>query len=77
LYDNAGLYHALKGDLPVLPIFLFDRHILDQLENKKDARVEFIHRALGVLTKELARHKSSLETYYGKPPDVFSSLIEN
>ena len=51
LYDNAGLYHALKADLPVLPIFIFDRNILDQLENKKDARVEFIHRALGVLNK--------------------------
>ena len=76
LYDNAGLYHALKSDLPVLPIFIFDRNILDLLENKKDARVEFIHRALNVLTKELARHNSSLETYYGKPLDVFSSLTE-
>ena len=76
LYDNAGLYHALKGDLPVLPIFIFDRNILDQLENKKDARVEFIYRALGVLNKELARHNSSLETYYGKPLDILSSLTE-
>jgi len=76
LYDNAGLYHALKADLPVLPIFIFDRNILDQLENKKDARVEFIHRALGVLTKELARHNSTLEIYYGKPLDVFASLTE-
>jgi deoxyribodipyrimidine photo-lyase len=76
LYDNAGLYHALKADLPVLPVFIFDRNILDQLENKKDARVEFIHRALGVLTKELARHNSTLETYYGKPMDVLSTLTE-
>jgi len=77
LYDNAGLYHALKANLPVLPIFIFDRNILDQLENKKDARVEFIYRALGVLTKELARHNSTLEIYFGKPLEVLSSLVEN
>jgi deoxyribodipyrimidine photo-lyase len=76
LYDNDGLYHALKSDWPVLPVFIFDRNILDLLENKKDARVEFIYRALGVLAKELARHNSSLETYYGKPLDVLSSLTE-
>jgi deoxyribodipyrimidine photo-lyase len=76
LYDNAGMYHALKSDLPVLPIFIFDRNILDLLENKKDARVEFIYRMLGVLVKELARHNSSLETFHGKPIEVFSMLIE-
>src|SRR5579864_9075783 len=76
LYDNAGLYHALKSDLPVLPIFIFDRNILDLLENKKDARVEFIYRTLGVLAKEIVRHNSSLEIYYGKPLEVLSSLIE-
>ncbi|MEJ0080403.1 MAG: deoxyribodipyrimidine photo-lyase [Puia sp.] len=76
LHDNAGLYRALKSDLPVLPVFIFDRNILDLLDNKKDARFEFIHRALNVLTKELARHGSSLEAYDGKPPDVFASLTE-
>ena len=76
LYDNAGLYRALKAELPVLPIFIFDRNILDQLENKKDARVEFIHRALNVLIKELARHNSSIEIYYGQPLDILSSLTE-
>src|SRR3954471_8617206 len=77
LHDNAGLYHALKAGLPVLPVFIFDRNILDHLENKKDARVEFIYRTLGVLSKELARHNSSAELYYGIPPEVFSSLIES
>jgi len=27
LQDNAGLYYALKDNLPVLPIFIFDRNI--------------------------------------------------
>jgi deoxyribodipyrimidine photo-lyase len=42
LYDNAGLYHALKGEYPVVPVFIFDKIILDQLEQKQDKRVEFI-----------------------------------
>jgi hypothetical protein len=33
LHDNAGLYHALKSNNPVLPIFIFDRNILDELED--------------------------------------------
>jgi len=35
LEDNAGLYHALKSGYKVLPIFIFDRNILDKLEIKK------------------------------------------
>ncbi|MBP9187833.1 MAG: deoxyribodipyrimidine photo-lyase, partial [Bacteroidia bacterium] len=31
LEDNAGLYHALKSGLPVLPIFIFDSEILNKL----------------------------------------------
>jgi len=44
--DNHGLYHALQGPWPVLPIFIFDPHILDKLSNKSDARVEFILNSL-------------------------------
>ena len=42
LNDNAGLYQALKTGVPVLPIFIFDKSILDKLEDKKDRRVSFI-----------------------------------
>ena len=53
LTDNAGLYHALRGGLPVLPVFLFDTTILDDLPDRKDARVEFIYRALEALKRQL------------------------
>ena len=52
LEDNAGLYHALKSGNPVLPLFIFDRNILDQLENKADRRVEFIHAALEEMQRD-------------------------
>ena len=41
--DNQGFYNALSGDFPVLPIFIFDRSILDKLEEKEDARLNFNH----------------------------------
>jgi deoxyribodipyrimidine photo-lyase len=76
LEDNTGLYHALKAGLPVLPIFIFDTEILDKLESKADARVEFIHRALGEIDSELKQQGSSLLALAGKPADVWKRLIE-
>jgi deoxyribodipyrimidine photo-lyase len=74
LQDNAGLYHALQSGHPVLPIFIFDSVILDQLENKKDRRVHFIHQCLENLNKELMKMGSALDTFYGKPEDIFIEL---
>lgn len=38
LEDNVALYHALNSGSLVLPIFIFDTEILEQLENKYDRR---------------------------------------
>jgi deoxyribodipyrimidine photo-lyase len=75
LNDNAGLYHALKSGEPVVPLFIFDRKILDQLENKADRRVEFIHAVLSSIGEELLLLGSSLEVYYALPEKVFRSLL--
>jgi deoxyribodipyrimidine photo-lyase len=75
LDDNAGLFHALKSGLPVLPIFVFDRNILDQLETKTDRRVEFIYSTLIAIQQELAETGSSLEVFYGTPPKAFHDLL--
>lgn len=74
LDDNTGLYHALHAGLPVLPIFIYDTEILDKLENKHDARVEFIHNALFEIDNELKRYHSSLLTLAGKPANVWNKL---
>jgi deoxyribodipyrimidine photo-lyase len=75
LHDNAGLYHALKGDHPVLPLFIFDRHILDKLEVKQDARVRFIRDTLVEMQEELSGLGTSLEVHYGFPEAVFTKLL--
>ena len=76
LYDNAGLYHALKQGKPVLPIFIFDKNILDELEEKTDARVSFIHLALEEMQRQLKGIGSTLEVYYGRPFDVYKELLQ-
>lgn len=75
LTDNAGLYHALKSDKPVIPVFIFDKNILDKLEEKADRRVEFIHAALEEMQNSLRAIGSSLEVYYGTPEEVFKKLL--
>jgi deoxyribodipyrimidine photo-lyase len=74
LNDNAALFNALKQGIPVVPVFIFDEEILDQLEDKQDRRVVFIHRALESIHHKLEKLGSSLEVYYGKPLDVFQTL---
>lgn len=75
LSDNAGLYHALQGDRPLVPLFIFDTDILDYLP-RRDARVEFIHRALGVLSAGLRAVGSDLVVRVGKPAEVWEQLLE-
>ncbi|MGB2760905.1 MAG: deoxyribodipyrimidine photo-lyase [Maribacter stanieri] len=76
LDDNVGFLEALKGDYPVLPIFIFDEEILSKLP-EDDARVTFIHDTLQTMRNELQKeHNSSLAMYYGKPMDILKNLSE-
>ena len=74
LEDNAGLYHALKSGLPVLPLFIFDKAILDHLD-KDDARVSFIHGQLERLQEELSGLESTILVKYGFPSEIWSGVI--
>jgi deoxyribodipyrimidine photo-lyase len=73
--DNAGLYHALKSSNPVLPVFIFDKDILDKLEDKDDARVTFIYQTIEAIDKELRQLGSSLLVIYEKPEHAWNILI--
>lgn len=75
LDDNVGFLEALKGDCPVLPIFIFDTEILSKLP-KDDARLNFIYDTLQQMRNQLQeKHNSSLAMYSGKPNDIFNKLI--
>jgi len=76
LDDNAGLYHALKGEHPVLTLFIFDKEILDQLEDKDDARVTFIYQTIEDINKELKKHGSTLLVLYDKAEHAWDHIIK-
>ena len=77
LFDNAGLYHALKKGKNVQPIFIFDRSILDKLEDKSDKRVEFIHNQLKFLKEQLNELGSDLWVFHGTPESVYKKIIKD
>ncbi|WP_106793902.1 deoxyribodipyrimidine photo-lyase [Aquimarina sp. Aq78] len=75
LDDNTGFLEALKGKYPVLPVFIFDKHIIEHLP-KNDARVTFIFETLQKIRLELQnKYKSSLSLHYNTPEKVFETLI--
>ena len=75
LTDNCGLYHALKSEQAVLPLFIFDTEILEKLPHKEDRRVCFIYDALMNIQTELLKVGGSLLVIKGKPIEVFNKLI--
>jgi len=75
LVDNHGLYRALQCDVPVLPIFIFDRNILDELPHS-DARVQFIHNELTDLKTALNQQHSDIRIFYGHPIQVWKSIVK-
>lgn len=76
LEDNTGLFYACQQEKNVLPLFIFDRNILDKLEDKDDARVTFIHDQIQRLSSELQHFGSSMLVKYGNPLEVYRELLE-
>ena len=75
LDDNCGLYHALKSEEKVIPIFIFDKEILSKLP-KDDARVSFIYQEIENINQQLKEIGSAVDVYYGNPMDIYTSLSE-
>ncbi|TBV24718.1 deoxyribodipyrimidine photo-lyase [Meridianimaribacter sp. CL38] len=77
LDDNVGFFEALKGDYPVLPLFIFDTEILNKLL-KDDARVTFIFNTLQNMRNTMQKeHNSSLAMFYGEPKDIYKQLVKD
>src|SRR5687767_12108266 len=76
LHDHAALYHALKNHERVLLLFIFDRVILDALEDRRDPRVTFIYNVVLKLQAQLESLGSSLKVAYGFPEQIFTTLLK-
>ncbi|MGE5943811.1 MAG: cryptochrome/photolyase family protein [Flavobacteriales bacterium] len=76
LDDNKGFFEALKNEENVLPIFIFDKQILESLP-EDDARVSFIFETLQTMREILQnKYNGTLALYHGNPLDVYKQLIE-
>ena len=73
LHDNAALFHALSENIPVLPLFIFDTQILDELD-ANDKRVQFIHQALRQMEEQLNNLSSGLHIMHGTALECLQQL---
>ncbi len=74
LEDNTALDKALASGLPVLPVFIFDTNITDELP-QDDARISFIHEKLSDINNNLQKTGSSLYILKGDPEEKWKELI--
>ena len=72
--DNPGLYEALGNSKNVIPIFIFDTNIIDNLPSD-DNRIKFIWHSLSLLNERLKEVGSKLNVFKGNPLEVFKKII--
>ena len=70
LEDNTGFCKALMGMNPVMPIFIFDTEIIENLP-KDDARITFIHQSIQHIDAQLKSHGGS------KPLTILKQLLSS
>ena len=79
LDDNIGFHHALSSGLPVIPIFIFDENILEELKEGEsltlDKRLIFIHRQIAEMNQKLQEFGSTLLTFYGNPIEIWTEIL--
>ncbi len=73
LEDHAALHHATQRAARVIPVFIFDTAILDQLP-QNDRRVGFIHASLQALQTQLVKYGSSLVVGHGSAVELIPRL---
>jgi len=73
--DNTALYRAAETGRPVVPLFVFDRGLIERLPSD-GAAFEFQAEALRELAEELARLGGRLIIRHGNVEDVHRRILE-
>lgn len=76
-FDHAALHHALKSARRVFCAFVFDRDILDALEDKADRRVEFIWESARELQATLQSSGGDLIVLHGSAKTAIPQLAKS
>ncbi|GGX05149.1 deoxyribodipyrimidine photo-lyase [Pigmentiphaga litoralis] len=75
LADNVGLFQALSQNDAVVPVFIFDKDILDELP-RHDRRVAFLHGAIAELKAALQAAGSDLVVRHARGREAIPALVQ-
>jgi deoxyribodipyrimidine photo-lyase len=76
LVDNTALIKSLEQEENVIPIFIFDESITDELP-KDDSRISFIYQNLNKINKSLSKTGNSILCLKGTPLQLWEKLIND
>ena len=76
LQDNTGLENSMNSGLPVLPVFIFDSNITEDLP-ADDPRISFIYDVLNTINNYLRKSGSSVYIIKGDPLVIWKILISS
>ena len=76
LSDHHALHEALRNSERVTIVFVYDTTILENLEDKSDRRVTFIHESLKEIDLKLREMGSALVTLFGDPRNEIPLLAK-
>ena len=75
LDDNHALFKALSQNLPVLPIFIFDKNILQKFPLPDNKAVSFIYKSILALNDDLKAHNTAVSVFHDTAINVFELLL--
>ena len=75
LEDNTALQAAIASGTSVLPLFIFDNNIINEL-SPSDSRLNFIFDLLEKMQVTLAKFNRSILCKRGEPSKVIASLLD-
>ena len=73
--DNTGLLAALAQNDSVLPLFIFDELIINEL-SPDDPRIGFIYESLKDLDKKLKKYGSGIQVMKGDPLEIWKEILK-
>lgn len=76
IFDNRGFYNALKSGYKVVPVFIFDLKILEDLKSYTDRRVSYIFNAISRINDDFSKYDASLKVILDTPEQAFVKLCK-
>ena len=73
--DNCALHHAINSGAEIIPVFIFDSNIIDELP-KNDSRITFIYQQLTKLNTIFQDMGGGMTVHIGDPVKIWSDLID-